>query len=129
MYNSLNPPPVGPIIEGDIFLTSGSLGTSSIQSMWPTRPYSKLISIDTTINFSLEFYNYFIIYSNTPITLSLEIIPIGSFITVEYDGSGTLFVLMDGLPFASGGITSGTYLLVKFKDYVRQVKLTNPTNF
>ena len=128
MYNSLNPPPTAPLIEGDAFLTTGSLGTSSAQSMWPVRPYRNIITTTETINMSLEFYNYFIVYSNTPITLSLEIIPIGTMITVEYDGSGSLFVVMDSLPLRTVALTAGTYLIAKFKDYVRSVKLTNPTN-
>jgi threonine/homoserine efflux transporter RhtA len=128
MYNSLNPPPTAPLIEGDAFLTTGSLGTSSAQSMWPVRQYRNIITTTETINMSLEFYNYFIVYSNTPITLSLEIIPIGTMITVEYDGSGSLFVVMDSLPLRTVALTAGTYLIAKFKDYVRSVKLTNPTN-
>ena len=90
MYNSLNPPPIAPLIQGDGFLTTGSLGRSSAQSMWPVRPYRPIITTSEIINLSLEFYNYFIVYSNTPITLSLEVIPIGTLITVEFDGSGSI---------------------------------------
>lgn len=128
MYNSLNPPPTAPVIEGDAFLISGSLGTGSIQSMWPVRPYREIITTDTTVNMSLDFYNYFIAYSNHPITLSLEIIPIGSMVIVEFSGIGSINVSMDGLPFRFAGLTEGTYLIVKFKDFVRSTKLTNPTN-
>lgn len=128
MYNSLNPPPTAPLIEGDAFLISGSLGTGSIQSMWPVRHYREIITTDTTVNMSLDFYNYFIAYSNNPITLSLQIIPIGTMVVVEFGGIGSINVSMDGLPFQVGGLTEGTYLLVKFKDFVRSTKLTNPTN-
>ena len=129
MYNSLNTPPLAPLIPGDGFLTSGSLGSSSAQSMWPVRPYRDIIITNTTINMSLDFYNYFTVYSNTPIILSLEIIPIGTTVTVEFDGAGTLSVLMDSVPFKyAGGVTSGTYLVSKFNNFVRTEKLTNPTN-
>ena len=127
MYNSLNPPPIAPLIQGDGFLTTGSLGRSSAQSMWPVRPYRPIITTSEIINLSLEFYNYFIVYSNTPITLSLEVIPIGTLITVEFDGSGSLNVLLDSLPLRTVALTAGTYLVAKFKDYVRTVKLSNPT--
>ncbi len=127
MYHSLNPPPIGPIISGDAALFAGSLGSSSASSMWPIRIYPDTILTNTTIQLIRNFYNYYIVYSNSPITLTLEIIPIGTIIIVEFTGSGSLGVVLDGTTLQTGNIPAGTYLISKFKDNARYTKLSNPT--
>lgn len=126
MWNSLSPPPPAPLIPGDGYLGTGSLGTSSAASMWPTKPYIEIITQSTNINFSHEMYNYFMLVSNVPITFNLSIVPVGYIVIIEYEGAGTLNVLMDGLSLSSL-LTQGTYLIAKFTDFIRYVELTNPT--
>lgn len=127
MYNSLSPPPLAPLIPGDGYLTAGGLGTSSARSMWPTHPYEDIITKDTSLSFTKEVYTYFLCKSDLPITLTLTIIPVGYILIIEFEGTGTINVLMDGLPLSSV-LSQGTYMIAKFSDFIRYVQLTNPTN-
>ena len=126
-YNSLAPPPLAPLIPGDGYLSAGGLGTSSARSMWPTHPYGSVITKDTTLSFAKEIYTYFLIRSDNPITLTLTIIPVGYILIIEFEGAGSINVIMDGLPLSSV-LTSGTYMIAKFTDFIRYVRLSNPTS-
>jgi hypothetical protein len=95
--------------------------------MWPTHPYGEIVTQDTSLSFAKEVYTYFLCKSTSAITLSLSIIPVGYILIIEFEGTGTINVLMDGLSLSSV-LSQGTYMIAKFTDFIRYIKLTNPTS-
>lgn len=126
MFNSLNPPPLAPLIPGSILLKDVVVSSSEYDSQWPTRAYPSVITESTLVDMTYETYNYFYLDSPNNITLTLKLVPIGTMIIVEIHNSGNVTIVMDNIT-PSSILPAGTYIVAKFSDNVKSTQLTNPS--